>query len=86
MEELKVLLENILKRQITLESKFVFLNRKVDDVKILQRRNTEKLMGGLKACQKAFLMGCEQQIEMREELSCFAGDCIDHECGVRLVV
>lgn len=85
MEEIKELLEHILKRQVNLESKFVILNRKIDDIKILQRRNSEKLMGGLKACHKAFLMGCEQQIETREEISFFAGDCIDHECCVKLV-
>ena len=85
MEEIKPILQNIQNRLVDLESKFVILNRKVDDVKIMQRRNQDKLMEGLKACQKAFLMGCEQQFEMREELSEYAGDCIDNENRVRFV-
>lgn len=85
MEEIKPILQNIQNRLVDLESKFVILNRKVDDVKIMQRRNQDKLMGGLKACQKAFLMGCEQQYELREELSEYAGDCLDNENRVRFV-
>ena len=85
MEEIKSILINIQNRLVDLESKFLILNRKVDDVKILQRRNAEKMMGGLKACQKSFLMSCEQQYEMREELSEYAGDCIDNENRVRFV-
>ena len=85
MEEVLKLLKNIQERQISMEHKFRGLERKVADITIMQRRNAAKLLEGLKACQKAFLMGCEQQYELREELSEFAGDCVDNESRMRFV-
>ena len=79
------LLKIILSRLVDIESKFVILNRKVSDVQILQRRNAEKVMKSIGACQKGFLMTCEQIYAQREEVSEFAGNCIDNENRVRFV-
>jgi len=68
-----------------LEQHVTVLNRKVDEIQTIARRNQEKVMEGFRCIEKAFKVNCGAQMAMSEQIDEMTGSmCVDFEDLVKL--
>ena len=67
-------------KQITkFEDKLRILTHKVTEIRTMQKRNHEKIMGGFKCIEKAFKINCSAQMTMSEQLDEATGTVTDFD-------
>ena len=67
-------------KQITkFEDKLRVLTHKVTEIRTMQKRNHEKIMGGFKCIEKAFKINCSAQMTMSEQLDEATGTVTDFD-------
>ena len=57
-----------LTRVTVIEDKIRILTVKVDEIRIMQMRNFEKIMEGFRCIERAFQLNCSAQMTMSEQI------------------